>query len=212
MTAALVVAVIAVVLAAVSLLWQAAAYFLSGPRIKVSLDEGLRGPGGGVISAPPSAYTEKGREKLVADGYTERIVAVVVRNVGRMPTTIRMWSLRFGNDALWTFPIDPENVPLPHRLDAHDEIGWYATLEQLRDLQREFLDQSDEAAAVVGLVRLGSGSQIESGNALVVRADGSERDSRRVPRWSLARAMARARRRRRSLAHKLARRKHQGDG
>jgi hypothetical protein len=48
--AALVVAVVAVTLSALSLGWQTATFFLSGPRVKAHLREGFYGAGGSMIA------------------------------------------------------------------------------------------------------------------------------------------------------------------
>ena len=49
-TAALVIAIISLVLAVLSLAWQAVTFVLTGPRVKVCLKEGLRGPLGVMIA------------------------------------------------------------------------------------------------------------------------------------------------------------------
>jgi hypothetical protein len=189
-TVALVFAVVGVVLALVSLGWQAATFFLSGPRVKVSFAEGLRGAHDGVMIGPPSIYTEAGREALEADGYTERVVAVTARNVGRMATTASMWAIRFGNGTLYTLAAHPRNRPVPFRLDAFEEVTWYAPLNDLTALQAQFVDQGDDAALASAVVDLASGAKVEGRTRLRIRANAGERDLG-VIKPRLARVLAR---------------------
>jgi hypothetical protein len=127
---------------------------------------------------------------MQADGYTERVVAVVARNLGRMPTTISMWSIRFGNGTLYTLPQHPQNRPVPYRLEAHEEVAWYAPLDQLRDYQALFVDQTDDAATATAVVDLAIGAKVEGRPHLVIRADARDADCR-IVRPRLPHTMAR---------------------
>src|SRR5437868_9696517 len=75
--ATLVIAVVGLVLGAISLAWQAAIFVLTGPRVKVRLQEGFRGPLG-VMFGPASMCTETGRQTLANEGYTEHVLAIDV--------------------------------------------------------------------------------------------------------------------------------------
>ncbi|HWD37317.1 MAG TPA: hypothetical protein VG944_00585 [Fimbriimonas sp.] len=168
--ATLIIAVVGIVLAGLSLGWQAATFTLSGPRVKVNLREGFRGPRG-IMIAPPAVYTDNGLETLAQQGYSEHVLAVEAINRGRLPATIENWSLRFGNGAAYSNPTDGGNLSLPYRLDSHTRANWYAPAANLRELQGIFTDQTESAAILRAEVSLGSGQTAVSRNALRVRAD-----------------------------------------
>lgn len=170
-TAALAVAIIGLVLAVLSLVWQAVTFVLAGPRVKVRLKEGLRGPAGAVI-APPSIYTDAGRAALEADGYNEHVLAVVVTNSGRSPTTVQRWSLHFGNGVVYTHQLDPRNPGLPHRLESHTTETWYASVDEIAPLVEGFVDQSESARTLRAEVDAAS-QTATSRERMLVGADGS---------------------------------------
>jgi|GEM_PF-1339500 len=184
-TTTLVIAVVGLGLSALSLGWQAASFLLSGPRVRVHLQEGLRGPGGAVL-APSSIYTDDGRAALERQGFDEPILAVIVVNRGRLPATVGNWSIRFGNGAAYQNPGDPRNPALPYRLEPFTSESWYSPLDHLQQLQAVFNDQSEAAALVHGVVDLGSRETVSSKDALLVGPQGV-----RAPSPSL---VARARR------------------
>jgi len=170
-TVTLVIAITGLGLSALSIGWQAASFFLSGPRVRVHLQEGLRGLGG-VVLASPSVYTEEGGAALERLGFGEPILAVIVVNRGRLPATVGNWSIRFGNGAAYQNPGDPRNPALPYRLEPFTSDSWYAPLDHLQQLQAVFTDQSDAAAVVHGEVDLGSRETVASKDSLIVRVEG----------------------------------------
>jgi hypothetical protein len=171
-TATLVIAVVGVTLGALSLIWQATTWLLTGPRVKVSLREGFRGPGGAILG-PRALYTDAGLAALRRQGFTDPILAIEAVNVGRLPTTVRSWSIVFGNRAAYENQADPRNPQLPYRLEPHSSASWYAPLEDLQALQPGFTDQSDEAATVRGVIDLQSRQTITSKEALIVNPAGT---------------------------------------
>jgi hypothetical protein len=165
--ATLVIAVVGVTLAALSIGWQASTFFLSGPRVRVALREGFQGPFGAMLG-PPSLYAETGTESLVRMGYTEHVVGVEAVNRGRLPATVVLWSLRFGNGAAYQNPSDPSNPELPYRLEPETSAIWYAPVEHLRAFQEALVDQSESTATLRAQVSLASGREITSKNGLVI--------------------------------------------
>lgn len=159
-------------LATLSLVWQALTFFLTGPRVKVRLAEGLRAPHGGVLIAPPSIYTESGRAALEADGYTEHVLAVSARNAGREPISLSRWSLRFGNSAVFTYPGGVGNPPLPHRLQPAADVMWLASLEDVVPYVANFVDQGQHARTVRGEVDDALGKTTVSRQRIIVSPDG----------------------------------------
>jgi hypothetical protein len=165
-------------LAGLSLGWQAATFFMSGPRVKASLSEGFRGPLG-VMIAPPAVYTDEGLAALEQQGYTEHVVSVTATNKGRLPTTVRSWSLHFGNRAIFNNPQDSRNPALPHRLEPHTAETWYAPLEDIVPFVEVFTDQSDHARTIRAAIAVATGETVMSRQRIVVGADGSTRTRHR---------------------------------
>ena len=95
MTGALAVGVCGVVLASLSLGWQAANYVLTGGRVKVRLLVGAVGRGG-IVTAPATNLSLEWLQGLAAQGFSQPIVAVNVANVGRQPVKVERWGLKWG--------------------------------------------------------------------------------------------------------------------
>lgn len=167
---ALVIAVVGLALAALSLGWQAATFFLSGPRVKVDLQEGFLGPMG-LMTASASVYTAEGREALDRLGYTEHVLAVEAVNSGRLAVTVNNWSINFGNGASYGNPSDMRNPKLPHRLEPHTTALWCAPVEHLQLLQAEFTDQGARAATARGAITLPGRRAVLSKRALLIGPD-----------------------------------------
>jgi hypothetical protein len=180
MTAAtLIVAVVGVVLAAGSLIWQAMTFVLSGPRVRVTLEAGLAGPGG-VMVGPLEAYTIDGRAALEAQGYTERVVVVRAINDGRSRARVDYWLILFGNQASFSNPLDPRNPELPYRLEPGESAIWLVRVADLDALQRKFVDRSAYASLIWAVVRLGTGRESISRGCLLFR-DGEVHPPPRPP-------------------------------
>jgi hypothetical protein len=175
--ASLVVGICGVVLASLSLGWQAAIYVLTGGRVKVKLRVGGLGRGG-MATAPPNSLTASWWENLASQGFQRPIVAVTVANVGRQPVTVVRWGLVSGLGTSLYPMADSIGPPLPHRLDVGESETWAvdlaavdafigATRETLGKSQPEpgppttlFRIQAQMASqkeAIVGVVELAAG-------------------------------------------------------
>jgi hypothetical protein len=187
MTGTLIVALTGLTLSAVSLSWQAASYFLAGPRVQVRFHEGLAHlDRSGVLLGPLAMYTQDGLESLALQGVTEPVFAVEAVNVGRLATTVEDWWIVFGNQATRTSEGGWGPHRLPHRLEPHAGATWYIEAHDLQQWQRDFTDQGDEAATARAGVRL-PGKRILSDDRILIRADqvetlGRDRLARRLAR------------------------------
>jgi len=110
------VAILGLVAAIASLGWQAATFFLSGSRVKVALGRGALGRAGpngatGRIFAPLNA-TDEQMADIARQGFTEELLVVRVRNVGRLPVDVESVDAYFQGG--WGIS-EPgfENHPLP---------------------------------------------------------------------------------------------------
>jgi hypothetical protein len=167
----LIIAVVGLVLASLSFVWQTYSFILEGPRVRVEFQQGIRGVGG-VMVAPPSAYTDDGLRALAAQGYTESVLVIEAINTGRFPATVRDWSIVFGNRAIWSNPIDGSNPSLPRRLEPGSSETWLANAAQVIAVANAFSDGTDAAATARGVVRLGTNERIVTQRALIIRAGG----------------------------------------
>src|SRR5688572_4435608 len=109
------VAVVAAILASLSLGWQAATHVLTGGRIKVWLKIGAMNSRG-LLTGDPSAMRDDWFTELAVQGYQQPIAAVRVANVGRQPVTIQRWGLECPL-GVSMYPVAESIGPtLPHRL------------------------------------------------------------------------------------------------
>ncbi|HEX3961163.1 MAG TPA: hypothetical protein VHZ03_31850 [Trebonia sp.] len=135
MTGALAVGICGVVLASLSLGWQAANYVLTGGRVKVRLLVGAVGRGS-IVTAPPAKLSPEWLQRLAAQGFSQPIVAVNVANVGRQPVKVERWGLKSGL-GMSLYPTSEEFGPrLPHRLDVGDAETWAIDLDVVRSFMQ----------------------------------------------------------------------------
>jgi hypothetical protein len=120
--ATLVIAVVAVVLSASSLCWQAATFVLTGGRVTVELVVGaLDATGSNLVTAPISGMTQTFGDTLRAQGFTRPVVGVQVHNVGRGLATITEWSLVMQDGTALTPTGASIGPPLAHRMEGGGE-------------------------------------------------------------------------------------------
>jgi hypothetical protein len=182
--AALIVAVIAVCLSVFSLSWQLVSFVLSGPRIRVQLDQAFRDPVQGAMLVTTPEAIVGGLGKLRELGYLEHVVLVRVANTGRTAATVERWNIRFGNGALYLHPAsDPVNLRVPARLEPHSSVTWHTPVEWLQGYQAAFTQQTRRAKrirAVIGVA--GREGDLTSRWAYRVDAAGLHRHGRFVRR------------------------------
>jgi hypothetical protein len=115
-----VLAALGVVLALLSIGWQAWSFRRAGSRVSVVVRSGLRSATGAITV--PGSPSEATLQQLRAQGYGERVLAIDVRNAGRGPTSIVKLDLHFGKGLAWSdTTYDP---PLPFRLEGESEQTW----------------------------------------------------------------------------------------
>jgi hypothetical protein len=163
----LVLAIVAVVLSLLALGWQAYSVAISGSRVRVSVQRGLRGPGA-VVTFPDDAqewHLEMAREQ----GLTQAVYAIKVANTGRGGTSVSGVALAFSDGgALLPAPLDP---PLPFRLDGEHEQTWYVEAAPARDyaaVSAKVLPDRARNMTARGRVTLGSAKTVFSSNRVRV--------------------------------------------
>jgi hypothetical protein len=157
----LVVAIIGVVLALASLVWQAATFVLSGSRVKVELHRGMtrRQPAQGIARAlGPPEPTPSELGGLRAQGFEDEVAGVDVRNVGRLAVSVEEVTL-FADDG-WGFAVlaDPENQTLPHRLEPGAAATWHIPIEGLQRL----VESDGKTRSLSMHVKLGTGQTVRT--------------------------------------------------
>ena len=186
--ASLVLGICGVVLASLSLGWQAAQHVLTGGRVKVVLGMGGLG-NGGMVTARPDSLREGWWEQLAAQGYRRPIVAVTVANVGRLPVTVARWGLKSGLGMSMYPAADSIGLPLPHRLEVGESQTWAVDMravEAFISATREVLGRSQAETGrprtMIGAVQAEMAGQREAAMGVVELADGRTKRSRETIR------------------------------
>jgi len=169
--ATLVIAVLGLLLSVVGLVWQAATYVLSGGRVKVLLKVGAASARG-MLTGAPDRMQGTSMQHLVSQGYTQPIIAVEVRNVGRMAVTVNRWSIQHTRGTSF-IPIGYQIGPaLPYRLEPGASETWAvdeAPVLSMRDAAMQTLPAREVLGRPEGLfaaVELGDGRTCESRETL----------------------------------------------
>lgn len=108
--ATLVIAVFGLVLSVVSPTWQAATFMLSGSRVRAELTFGYRL--GDVVVTQPTGW-----QQVAAQGFTEQVIGIKVRNVGRLAASIDTVEAALPGGTRTTMLESIIGPPLPHRLE-----------------------------------------------------------------------------------------------
>jgi hypothetical protein len=94
---------------------------------------------------------------LQQQGFTEPIIAVQVRNLGRSPTSVTKVGIRYDNGAIFTLTNGrPGNADVPHRLDGESEETWFFPAGNVRAYAQAMNTMySTQATSIQGLVDVG---------------------------------------------------------
>jgi hypothetical protein len=125
--------IIALVMSALSLGWQAATFVLTGGRVKVELRIGAMHAGSwGMIHAPVDALEHTWSDVQAEQGYVDRVIVVLVRNVGRLPVSVMEWSVMAEPTGASFRPVGHSIGPdLPYRLDPGTTETWAVRLSEI---------------------------------------------------------------------------------
>lgn len=168
--ATLAIAVLGVLLSALSLGWQAATFVLTGGRVRAELRAGGIDPGGGMVTGPAKDMSLRQANELKAQGFTRPVVAVQVRNVGRLPVVITGWSLVTEPGGVGFHPMaDSIGPPLDHRLEAGAPAIWAVdggAAQRLVRVTAEALNVPPDRIRLRGRVSLGTGRNVDTRETL----------------------------------------------
>lgn len=165
------IAALGVLLGALSLGWQVRTFALSGGRVKVELRVGAaHGSGSHMVTGPIRPATRGQAEALQSQGYVRPVVAVQVRNVGRLAVTVSGWSLVTSPGGTAFSPVGQSmGPPLPHRLEAGAEETWAvetAPIMAMIHATASVLKIPAEQMTVRGRISLGDGRNVETREGL----------------------------------------------
>ena len=165
--ATLLIAVLGVALGVASLTWQIVAHVLSGGRVKVTLKVGGHS-GQAMASMPANKVTPASLKQITSQGFSQPVIAVDVRNVGRMPVTVERWGITSaqGIQAIpWGNSIGPT---LPRRLESGESASWAVDLStalNLAQVSLAVLGKGKSSTRIVGVVELADGRMYKTPEA-----------------------------------------------
>jgi hypothetical protein len=85
--------IVAIVMSALSLGWQAAMFALAGGRVKTELLVGAMNSAGGVATVSLRNWSEEWMRRMAEQGCDQLVFAVRARNTGRMGVTVERWGI-----------------------------------------------------------------------------------------------------------------------
>lgn len=173
--AALSVAIVSLVLAALSLGWQIAQFLLTGARVRAGLKAGLLGSGGALVW--PVTTRQVDVERYRQQGFTDPVFAIEVRNTGRMSIAVEQVKVRFeGWGAEFHEPEAPYNPPSPTRLEPHSSKTWYVNADTVKAAARSAIEagMATRPLRACGVAALGDGKRVTTRERVTVE-DGDQK-------------------------------------
>jgi hypothetical protein len=141
--AALIVSVLALVVAASSLVWQVISWRRSGPQVKVETANSF------------PVFDEPGGRRDLGDHHVE----VKAYNGGRAPVTLTAWGLQLPGGRTAISRGTAWSSPMPHRLEPGAEAGWHMSADEVRAVCAE---QGVTFRQVHGFVTLAGGERVRA--------------------------------------------------
>lgn len=166
MSAALVVAILALVISTASLTWQIVQFLLGASRPQVDLKIGAMSESG-ALTAPVEGFR---LDQLMRQGYTTPLLAVEVRNRGRLAVSVTNWTIAFDNGASYTQPSWPPNdrVALPYRLEPGAEATFLCPLAEVDVAAHALQSLSKPPTSCRASASFGTGRTLRSKTRLAV--------------------------------------------
>lgn len=126
--ATLIIAVLGLALSVASLTWQAATFVLSGSRVRADLKHGAANAAGALTGPPGSSPLMS----LVAQGFTEEVLGIEVRNLGRLAATVDRVQAALAGGMKLDLLHDVAGPQLPHRLEPQSAASWFMPAAPIR--------------------------------------------------------------------------------
>ncbi len=152
-----ILAALGVVLALVSLGWQAVSFWLSGSRVRVEIRAGATD--GVRVASVSGSPTQDQQALLQRQGLTQLILGVKVKNLGRAPTSVTSVDLHYSNGAGLSGAYLRGSPELPCRMEGETEQTWYFDADLAARFARVFEEAKKtgkpQSVSARGLVRVG---------------------------------------------------------
>ena len=135
--AALVIASLSFVIAGLALGWQIATWTMDGPRVRATLQHGVLGRGGAVVSSVGSDHNLRDMSSMRSQGWDgPDVLAVLVTNHGRLRAKITRFGVQLKRGGMSVqYPAGNTWSPdLPYWLEPGESATWYADMQDARAL------------------------------------------------------------------------------
>jgi hypothetical protein len=163
--ATLVIAVVGAITGVGSLLWNVVSHSLTGARVRVEVLGGWTDLTA-VVAVPWPGFDPR---TPPTSQFTTPVVAIRVRNVGRLPAWVTRWSLDVGDGTRLDDQVSmPGNDPLAHRLDGGEENMWLLPYLLLDAVLVTLTGTATPVTELTASVSLGTGRSIRSRSVPVI--------------------------------------------
>lgn len=163
---ALAIAILSLVLAALALGWQVAAWAMDGPRVRATLQQGVLGRGGAVVSTVERDGKLRDMSSMREQGWHgPDVVAVLVINHGRTRAKITRFGLQLRRGGMGVnYPQGNAWSPdMPFWLEPGESATWYAELQDAIALvQATRASVRADAGGVFMTVETGTGKTVRT--------------------------------------------------
>lgn len=135
--AALSIAILSIIIATLALGWQIAVWRLDGPRIRATLQHGVLGRGGAVVSTVGRDKRLRDMSSMVEQGWNgPQVIAVVVTNHGRSRAKITRFGIQLKRGGMSVqYPAGNSWSPaLPYWLEPGESATWYGDMQDAQAL------------------------------------------------------------------------------
>jgi len=128
MDVSLLIACLSLLIGALALGWQVAAWALDGRRVRVVLLHGASGMAGAAVGKVGRNGRPVDLSQVRAEGFTgEEVIGISVTNIGRSPVRVDRYSVELTRGGMSFSPIgDAVGPELPFRLPPGESETWYA--------------------------------------------------------------------------------------
>ncbi|MFF7985447.1 hypothetical protein ACFZDK_41125 [Streptomyces sp. NPDC007901] len=158
-----VIALIGLIAAVASLVWQAVTFVLSGIRPQCKMMHGAINPGRQYATYPIVGRTLRLPGSVVAQGFTEEALFVTVHNAGRLPFSVKSWHLVLEGGVSTGVLNNPFGPALPHRLDVGEEATWAIEMSQAQQVADAWRSQRGGVSVPAWMeVQVGNGKTYRS--------------------------------------------------
>ena len=161
----LIVAIVGAFMGLAALVWNVAEYRLTGPRVKVEIKAAMPSTGmDGAMTGPEDVWSQH-----LDPRFSDRAVAIKVRNVGRFPATVESYQVDIAEGYAFSYVQSLLGPPVPHRMEAGEAETWFIEFDAVKafkDAVGATVDLKDHT--VRASLLLGDGRRVKSKNSIAI--------------------------------------------